>query len=60
MTEGEVLEVIVEHCKELGTTDRMRTDVLSHISKRLASQPGMTPDKVKECCHDPEVMMQYF
>lgn len=60
MTEGEVLNALVEHCRELGTTSRMRPEILSIIAKRLAADPNMTPAKVKECCKDPDALMKYF
>jgi len=60
MTEGEVLEVLVQRCKELGTVARMNTAVLSQVAKRLAAVPGMTADKVMAACRNPMAMAKYF
>lgn len=60
MTEGEVMEVLVQRCKNLGTVARMDTAVMSHIAKRLASIPDMTAEKVMNACKNPAAMLRYF
>ena len=60
MTEGEVMEVLVQRCKNLGTVNRMDTAVMSQIAKRLAAVPGMTAEKVMNACKSPAAMLQYF
>jgi hypothetical protein len=60
MTEGEVMEVLVQRCKNLGTVKRMDTAVLSCIAKGLAAVPDMTAKKVMQACQSPAAMMQYF
>lgn len=60
MTEGEVMEVLVQRCKNLGTVKRMDTAVMSQIAKRLAAVPDMTAEKVMNACKSPVEMMRYF
>ena len=60
MTEGEVMEVLVQRCKKLGTVKRMDTAVMSQLAKRLAAVPGMTAEKVMNACQSPAAMLQYF
>lgn len=60
MTEGDVLEVLVKRCQNLGTVSRMKPEVLTIISKRLAAEPGMTEEKVMAACRNPMTMAKYF
>jgi hypothetical protein len=60
MTEGDVLEVLVKRCQNLGTVSRMQPDVLAVVAKRLAAEPGMTEEKVMDCCKSPMKMAKYF
>lgn len=60
MTEGDVLEVLVKRCQNLGTVSRMNADVLAVVAKRLAAEPGMTEEKVMDCCKNPMAMAKYF
>ena len=60
MTEGDVLEVLVKRCQNLGTISRMNPDVLAVVAKRLAAEPGMTEEKVMSACKSPMVMAKYF
>lgn len=60
MTEGEVLEVLVKRCQNLGTVAKMDTAVLSQMSKQLAKFPDMTEKKIMDACRNPLTMMQYF
>ena len=60
MTEGDVLEVLVKRCQNLGTVSRMRPDVLAVVAKRLAAEPGMTEEKVMAACKSPMTMAKYF
>ena len=60
MTEGEVMEVLVQRCKNLGTIKRMDTAVMSQLAKRLAAVPGMTAEKVMNACKSPAEMLRYF
>ena len=60
MTEGDVLEVLVKRCQNLGTVSRMKPEVLTVISKRLAAEPGMTEEKVMAACKNPSKMLEYF
>jgi len=60
MTEGEVMEVLVKRCQNLGTVKRMNTAVLSQMSKHLAAIPDMTAEKVMQACQSPAAMLQYF
>lgn len=60
MTEGEVMEVLVKRCQNLGTIKRMNTAVMSQMSKHLAAIPGMTAEKVMNACKNPAEMMRYF
>ena len=60
MTEGEVLEVLVKRCQNLGTVSRMNPAVLAQISQRLAKEPGMTAAKVMEACQSPMNLARYF
>lgn len=60
LTEGEVLEILVKRCQNIGTVKRMRPEVLAVVSKRLAAEPGMTEEKVMDCCKSPMAMAKYF
>lgn len=60
MTEGEVLEVLVKRCQDIGTVKRMNPAVLAQIAARLAAEPGMTPEKVMAACRNPMNMAKYF
>jgi hypothetical protein len=60
MTEGEVLEVLVKRCQNLGTVSRMNTAVMSQMARRLASFPDMTEEKIMTACQHPANMLKYF
>jgi len=60
MTEGEVLEVLVKRCQNLGTVSRMNPFVLAEVARGLAKVPGMTEKKVMEACQNPMNMAKYF
>lgn len=60
MTEGEVLDTLVQRCRNLGTVSRMNPAVLSQIAQRLAAEPDMTEEKVMAACQSPMTMARYF
>lgn len=60
MTEGEVLEVLVKRCQNLGTVRRMNTAVLSQMARQLATFPDMTEQKIIDACQHPANMLKYF
>lgn len=60
MTAGEVLEVLVKRCQNIGTVSRMNPAVLAQISERLAREPDMTADKVMAACRSPMNLARYF